>query len=56
MYRIVFSAETALSVIKSVYAWMAENQVLAGGVLDIVINRQQKGWEAVVYMSVVAKG
>lgn len=55
MFRVVFSGETAIAAVKGLYAWMAENQPLATGVSDIVVNRQQKGWEAVVYVS-IAKG
>jgi len=53
MFRVVFIGETAIDAVKGLYAWMAENQPLATGVTDIVINRQQKGWEAVVYVVVV---
>lgn len=53
MFRVVFSGETAIEAVKGLYAWMAENQSLATGVTDIVVNRQQKGWEAVVYVVVV---
>lgn len=56
MFRVVFSGETAIAAVKGLYAWLAENQSLATSVSDIVINRQPKVWEAVVYVSVVAKG
>lgn len=54
MLRMVFKGATALETIKAVYAWMAENQRMSRFVVDLVVNRQPAGWEAVAYLDLAS--